>query len=285
MRLTRLNELVRGPETFEGSWALTRRHELQYRRQGREEEVILRGPIVGVEPNGLSFRVAGQSVDGDLLSRRLTLTGRWQADPENRLTFGVERQKGGRDWLKLEAGWEVGPGHQILVRLREEELKSGPKRTALLRFSGFWEVGEGRRLTYVLDRESGSAFRFRGAFQTGSILAKEGQIRYQLGAEAAGRGEVQTVTLFGKWKVSRRLDLAFEIPYRDGQAQGLDFEAAFSTDPDGNVAARLRTEGGRPVGVEVLFTREFLKGDAQLFARIRREVGETAVEGGVRLRW
>lgn len=286
MRLDRLNQLVLdGRKPVEGAWRLTRDHELQYRRRGGREEVVLSGPLAGAEPRGLSFRVEADSLDGDLVGKTLQLRGRWQADAENRLTFLAQRRAGKPDSLRLEGGWQLGPSHEILYRFEREELSRKGRAARLLRFSGYWDLGEEKQLTYVLDRASGSAFRFRGAFQTRSLLAKEGAIRYQLGAEVNGRRGARAVTLFGKWKFSRRLELSFEVPYAGGRARGIDFGTELNLDPKGNIACRLRTRAGEPLGVEVLFTRKFFRGDGELFARLRRAGGETAVEGGVRVRW
>lgn len=286
MRLNRLNQLVLdGRKPVDGTWRLARGNELQYRRRGGREEVVVSGPLVGASPRGLSFRVEADSLDGDLIGKTLQIHGRWQADDENRLTFLAERRSGRMDVLTLEGGWQVGPSQEILYRVEQEDLKRKRRTVRLLRFSGYWDLDEEKRLTYVLDRGSDSAFRFRGAFQTRSILAKEGAIRYQLGAEVDGRRRARTVTLFGKWKLSRRLELSFEVPYTGGRARGIDFGAELELDGQGNIACRLTTRRGEPLGVEVVFTRSFFKGDGELFARLRRSAEETVVEGGVRVRW
>lgn len=286
VRLNRLNQLVAGGQrVVDGTWRLTRDHELQYRRRGGREEVVLSGPLVGAERQGLSFRVEADSRDGDLVGKTLQLRGRWQADAENRLTFLAERRSGGPDALRLEGGWQIGPSQEILYRFEREDLKRKRRESRLLRFAGYWDIDEDRRLAYVLDRTSDSGFRFRGAFQTPSILAKEGAIRYQLGAEVDGGRRARTVTLFGKWKLSRRLELSFEVPYSGGRVRGIDFGAELGLDDKGNIACRLTTRHGEPLGVEVLFTRSFFKGDGELFARLRRSAEETSVEAGARLRW
>lgn len=285
MRLNSLNQLVRDGRVVDGIWRLSRDHEIQYRRRGGREKAVLSGPLAGAEARGLSFRVEADSLDGDLVGETLQLRGRWQADAENRLTFLAERRAGKPDALRLEGGWHLGPSHEILYRFEQEDLSRKSRATRLLRFSGYWDLDEDKRLTYVLDRASGSGFRFRGAFQTPSILAKEGAIRYQLGAEVNGGRRGRTVTLFGKWKLSRRLELSFEVPYAGGRARRIDFGAELGLDSKGNIACRLLTREGEPLGVEVLFTRSFFRGDGELFARLRRSAEETAVEGGVRVRW
>ncbi len=287
MRLNRLNQLVLdGRRPIDGIWRLTRGHELQYRRRGGREEVVVSGPLVSAGPSGIAVRVEASSLDGERVGETLELRGRWQADDRNRLAFLAHRRAGEADLLRLEGAWELDSRHQLLYRFDREDPGKRRREARLLRFAGRWDIGEDRQLTYVLDRSSDSSFRFRGAFQTASILAKEGAIRYQLGAELdGGRRRARTLTLFGKWKFSRRLGLSFEVPYAGGRVRGIDFGAELAVGPDGSLACRLLTRRGKPLGVELLFTRQFFRGDGELFARLRRSAEETAVEGGVRVRW
>ncbi len=285
MRLNRLNQIWDKNRWIDGYWKLSKEHDLQYRRRGAEEEAVLSGEIVATEPTGLAFRVEESRLEGDLVGRRLTLRGKWEADSRNRLRFVLDGQQGRHRWLTLEGGWEVGTDHEILYRLRRTPLKTKSREVHLLRFRGHWDVGSNRQLTYVLDADSDSAFRFRGTFQTPIILAKTNQIRYQVGVELEGRRAFRTITLFGKWKFSRNLELSFEVPYRDGKVRAMDFSAVFRMRPDGELSARLLTQEGRPLGVEVVFTRSFLRKQAEAFIRLRKLAEETAVEGGFRLRW
>ena len=287
MRLDRLNRLVLDGRVIEGRWKLTPRHELQYRRAGGAEELVATGELVSAEPLGLTFRFEKESLQEDTRRREFQLKGRWQADPRNRLTFLVEREEGKANILTLEGGWEVGPGNEIQYRFERTEQKKGARSLHRIRFDGFWEVGEDRRLAYVLEAGSNSAFRFRGAFQTDSIRQKQGLLRYQIGLEAEGRGKgpLQTVTLFGKWKLSRDLSLEFEIPYSSGFRRAISFGATYTWNRRTSVSARLTTPGGGPLGVELSLHQEFLQGRGEAFVRLRRSLKETAAEAGARVRW
>ena len=285
VRLNRLNQIIDRNRWVDGYWKLSKDHELQYRRRGPEEEVILSGQIVGTEPNGLVFRVDETRLEGDTASRQMTLRGKWEADSRNRLRFVLDGQQGLHRRLTFQGAWEVNEQHELLYQLQREREGKRERTIHLLRFEGHWDVGDDRRLTYLLDADSDSAFRFRGAFQTPVLLPKAEQIRYQVGIELEGKRRVlRTITLFGKWKFSKALELSFEVPYRHG-LHALDFSAIFHVRPDGEIAARLLTREGRPLGVEVIFTQQFLKKQAEAFVRLRKLAEETAVEGGVRLRW
>ncbi len=278
MRLTSLNQLIRDRQTLEGIWTLAPNHRIQYRRrrQGGEEEIVLTAEPVSPKATGLVIGIREESSDGEVAHRLLTLRGRWQADPHNRLTFLVERERGRHDELRFTGGWEIDDHHEIVYRYP----------SGFLTFQGYWDIAEDKRLTYLLDKASDSAFRFRGSFQTDSLLAKEGALRYQVGVELEGKTEVKTVTLFGKWKLSRGLGLQLEIPYRDGFKRSIRFEASYTTiDAKRSIVARLSTRAGEPLGVELLFTQAFFKADGEAFLRLKKSMEENRLEGGLRVRW
>ncbi len=284
MRVDRLNRLVRDGETLDGAWELASGHQLRYRRRGPEKEVILVGNLLSSGPNSLNFRLEESIRDEDVRRRELALRGRWQTDPSNRLTFWVERERGMEEALTLEGAWETGPGNEILYRFERSGSK-GSRSLHRIRFEGVWEIGEDRRLSYVMDAGSDSAFRFRGTFQTASLRQKQGAVRYQIGLQVEGKKRFQTVTLFGKWKLSRDLSLEFEIPYSGGFRRSLSFGAVYAWDSSASVSARLTTPAGKPLGVELSLHKEFLQGRGEAFVRLRRSLEETAAEAGVRVRW
>ncbi len=283
VRLTSLNQLIQARQRIRGTWKLGPNHELQYRRLGADESVVLKGELFAAEPTGLVFQITEQFQEGGFVDRLLTLQGRWQADAQNRLNFLVEREKGRNDRLTFQGAWEVGEGQQVLYRVQKDLRED--KEARLLRFQGYWGLSGSNQLAYVLDSSSDSSFRFRGAFQTFSVQAKKGQIRYQIGIELQGKSRLKTITLFGKWKLSRDLALDFELEYGDGLARAITFGAVYGIRPGGTVEARLIGRDGRPLGLEILFSQEFLKGQGEAFVRLRRSLEETAAEGGVRFRW
>ena len=285
MRLDRLNRLVHDGKVVEGVWEMGAGGEIRYRRRGSDEEVALTADLLSVDPNSLTFRLREDRQQEDVRSRQMSLRGRWKADDGNRLTFLVEREEGPQEVLTLEGGWEVGPKNEILYRFERTDLKRGSRSLQEIRFEGYWELGKERGLAYVLDADTGSAFRFRGAFQTASIRQKSGALRYQIGLEAEGKRRLQTVTLFGKWKLSRDLSLEFEVPYSGGFRRAISFGATYSWDGRTAVSARLTTPGGGPLGLELTLHREFLRGQGEAFVRLRRSLEGTAAEAGVRVRW
>ncbi|MBP9733613.1 MAG: hypothetical protein KBD07_04480, partial [Candidatus Omnitrophica bacterium] len=177
-------------------------------------------------------------------------------------------------------------------------------RVHQLVFRGAWELTQKNQITYVLEADTDSAFRFRGAFQTPSILAKSGEIRFVIGAEAAGKAAalrrrgagrtraagkgVQTVTFFGSWKFGRDFALKFELDEGPGRRKRVfKFGGDWTYLKGRTLSANLRNERGKQLGFELLWTRSFAlaRGDGEIFARIERTAAETAGEAGARLRW
>jgi hypothetical protein len=285
MKLNRYNDLNPDGRIVKGSWELLPNHEIGYRTDGLDEEFRLKAPIIAAEPDALVVAVTQRQNDQTLVTRTLKITGAWKADAKNRLVFEAERSVGKTDALIFRGAWKLNAGQEIVYTYQTEGRKAGPKRVHEILFRGYWEIAERRRLTYVLSADSDSAFRFRGAFQTDSILAKRGEIRFQIGVEVNGRPKRQTITLFGAWKIGRNFALSFELD-RPGAADSvLHFGGDFGLVGTGKIGVNLRSEKGQPLGVELVLTRDIFNGDGQLFARLVRTVEETRVEAGGRMRF
>ncbi|MCM8812191.1 MAG: hypothetical protein NC910_03965 [Candidatus Omnitrophica bacterium] len=285
VRVTQLNQLMAGRSAVEGNWSLTPRHEILYTRSGDREEAVLRGRLAGAEPDALLFLVSQTQEGQRTETRTVRLQGRWEADPLNRLAFLVEREEGRYDRLTLEGMWEVNDAHRLIYRSVSRPDSGKRSTVTTLTFQGVWDIDASKRLVYLLDADGTSGFRFRGAFQTPSILAKEGRIRYQVGIELNGKRRFQTVTLFGKWKFSRDLALEFEMDYGKGRKRSIRFGAAYEVGHRGFITARLMSREGRPLGVEVVFGLDQVSAGGRLFGRWRKSGKETTVEAGARWPW
>ena len=287
MTLASLNEFIRRRRFVEGRWRLTPGHELQYRGDRRAGVVRLRGTLIAAEPEGLVVSVAARHEDGTIVSRLVTLAGTWSANAKNQLQFEIERTKGRRNVLTFTGGWTVNDAQELTYTYAREDLKTRRLVTHTLVFRGRWDLSERHRLTYVLGGDSRSIFRFRGAFQTASILAKRGEIRYQMGVEVRGRWRIQTITLFGAWKLSRDLMLQFEIERTGGRRRpyAITFGGTYALDDTATIAVQLRSRQGERLGVEILFTRDVFGKDGQAFLRLARSLGDSRVEAGVTARF
>ncbi len=286
MKLTRLNELITGDgQMIKGVWELTPAHELRYRSEGGREEINLRASLVAPESNALVISVTEKQFDQEIVSGVLKLTGTWMLDPQNRIIFEVERESGLRDILTFDAGWKISGSNEIVYQYKETDLKTKKKEARELVFKGAWGISEQNRLTYFLSADSGASFRFRGAFQTKSILAKDGQIRYQAGVEIGGKRKIQTIALFGKWKVSRDFGLFFEIEYADGGKRTIFFGGEYSLKNDREIAVNLKSGQGEPLGVELILTQDIFGRDGEAFLRFQKSLEESRIEAGVSFKW
>ncbi len=288
-RLTRFNELIENGETLKGSWELLPNHELGYRASGRSEEIRYRMPIIAAEPDALVAAWTAAQDDQTVVTRTVKLTGRWKTDGQNRLVFEIERSAGRPNTLTFKSTWKLNDGHDIVYSWGG---RRGQRGTHELVFKGDWNIADRRHLIYSLGGDSDSAFRFRGAFQTPSILAKKGEMRFQVGAEASGRVRgrggrkgTQTVTLFGAWKVGRDLALSFELDRPGSRRSVLRFGGEFRVGAAGTLTVSLRSQSGKPLGTELVVTREIFSGNGELFVRVARDAAEKRVEAGGRIRW
>ena len=281
-----LNELRRKSRQVKGEWRLDDRHRLNYKSEDEGEEFELETSFVAAEPEALVFSITEKQENGKTVTGLAKLQGAWRANDQNQIEFEVTRQSGKNDVLTFTGRWKVGANHEIIYSYRTRPLKTRNSKLQALVFKGWWDITEKNRLTYLLEGESDSAFRFRGTFQTPSILAKKGELHYQLGVEAEGKQEkFQTITLFGKWKLSNALELSFEIEYPQGERREIRFGAEYALTRDFTVAAKLMNKEGDPLGVEVILTREFLEGHAQAFVRLKKSLAESAVEAGITIPW
>ena len=164
-------------------------------------------------------------------------------------------------------------------------LKKKRKLTHELAFDGHWDLSEKNRLVYFLGGSSESAFRFRGAFQTKSVFAKKGELRYQLGCEINGKRQFHELIFFGKWKVSRDLGLSFEMEAGRDKKRFLNFGAEYSFNGGKQIAATLKSYAGESLGLEVIFTNEVFGRDGQTFLRLQKSIEESRIEGGVSVRF
>jgi hypothetical protein len=285
MKLTRLNELIEDGEVVRGEWELDRNHEVRYRVKGASEEVKLKASLFEVKPEALVLAVTQRKEKHRVTTSLLKLTGTWRVDGKNRILFEVEKEAGKNDRLLFQGAWELGPHHEIIYSYETTRLKTKTQRTQTLVFKGYWDLSERHRLAFLIEGDTNSRLRFRGAFQTKSILAKAGEIRYSIGVELESRHEVRTVTLFGKWKISRDLELSFEMEYGGGEKRALTFGGAYHFNEDTSLEVRLKARDGKPLGVEVIFWRDFFGKNGQFFVRLRKTFEESAAEAGVRLRF
>jgi hypothetical protein len=131
-----------GPEArFEGRWRLDDEHNLEF-VLGRKKEgsagqgsLKLKGNIVSVDKDTLAFEIHSCDRGGNSHIRLIKLSGCWQADEANRLSFSVSGQP---DVLTLNGAWQVNKNQQITYKYES----AGRKIVQTLVFEGFWDIDE-----------------------------------------------------------------------------------------------------------------------------------------------
>jgi hypothetical protein len=285
MKPTRLDRWIDSANPTGGRWVLTPDHEIRYQSKNKEEQFRFKGAVVAAEPEALVLSVTSEQIDQNEAGRIVKLAGKWKVNAKNQIQFEVEKESGKNDILTFKGAWRVNQNNEIAYAYRKKALKSKKHLVQELVFDGFWDFSEKNRLIYRLSADSKSAFDFRGAFQTKSILAKTGELRYQIGVEIHGKPKTREIVLFGKWKLSRELELSFEVERQDGRPQAIVFGGEFSIGKDRRIAIGLRNRHGKPFGTEVVFTKDFFGKDGQVFVRLVNSLEESRIEGGVRFRW
>lgn len=272
---------------LDGVWRLSPRHELGMMLHPTQthdrQELFVRGSIVEATANALVVSLAQRQGDGRLGSQRVALSGRWQADERNRLTFLVAKSDGTEDRLVFDGAWEVNQRRQLVYRY--EQPSSGRRRAVrTLTLSGAWGVSTPARLAYRLSASDRSALLFEAAVQRADASA--GRLDYTVGVRlSTGRTIRRTVTLFGQWTLRRNLSVSFELASPDGRRRRLAFQGALGSSDRRQLTVRLSQPDGGPLGASVTFSRAFLKNDARWFARLQRDDGDTQLLGGLQVRF
>ena len=271
---------------LDGTWSLTPDHQLALTLRetdaSERHTLTLNSAVTDASANTLmvSLRRSGR----ERIAQQLALSGRWQADAHNRLTFLVAKADGDEDRLTLEGGWEVGRQHELRYRYQQHGLGRA-REEKTISFDGSWDITRANRLMYRVSGSDDSTFEFRASLQRPSLLARDGRIVYQVGVGIAGRRRRwQQVTLFGTWKLNRDLSVSFEVPYAGGRVQAIRFEGQARLSARDRIAVALQSSERRPLGLTITFTRD-LAPDASMFLQLRRDVEERAAVAGVRVRW
>ncbi len=275
--------------TLDGTWALTPNHDLaltlHHSSRQAPETVYLKGALVRADAHALVFALRQSERSDFSTAQRLTLSGRWSADADNRLSFSVEKADGEEDRLTLQGGWEVGAHHELIYRYRQRSTARRSRDEHTVMFDGAWDITSRDRLTYRFAGSSDSAFEFKASLQSPSLQARAGRLVYQAGVGVSGgRHVTQRVVLFGAWKLNKDRSVSFEIPYADGRREAMQFRGIWNLNERNQIAVDLLDRRKQPLGIAVTFSRQFSQ-DARWFVRLRKEGREAEALAGVQVRF
>jgi hypothetical protein len=281
-----------------GKWSLTQNHDLRFtldkwRRQTFGDQLTLQGDITDVKKNSFLFAITTRTKQGTTSIYTLKLEGSWQADRDNRLTFRVRRSRDEYDILTFDGIWEIGKNYQVIYKYEKTQLVRKQKKIHTLTFKGYWDIKDKSRISYVIDKNTNSAFNFSAgggsAFggRTSLGIFKDNYIKYELGIGLSRRPKPikRIITLFGSWKIKKTIGLVFEVGYGKKKIQAIVFGAeARLTDKD-TVLFRLRNDLNKGIGAELELSHRIIKGDGQAFLRLLKSKRESTILVGAGWRW
>jgi len=284
--------------TFTGTWELSSNYDLELileksKTQRPGERLIINAEIISAENNCLVFEAITRKLstrgqgEPDLYSfGLLKLSGTWQADEYNQLTFAVKKDVN-PDILTLQGAWQINRNQKITYTCERLDTRTKAKVSNTLEFEGFWEMGESERLRYILSGSSDSCFDFRLQLESKNLYPSRGVIKYRIGigVSTRNRPREKIISLFGTWKFSRALGLLFEMDYGEGSFRALEFGAEAALSSKDKFIFCLKDKRNLPLGLSVTFTHKFLKKhDAEAFIRLEELLGkEGRAEVGVRI--
>jgi len=274
---------------LKGKWSLTGDHELSLAmnklgRQTLGDKITLRAEILDVKANSILFAVTTKTKKNTKSTYILNLKGRWRADKNNRLSFWVKKEKGAYDILTFNGAWEINRRNEIIYQYERAELIRKRKRAHTLTFKGRWDIEDKLRISYVLNKDTNSAFRFK----TAAGVFKEGYIKYELGIGISGKSAPvrRAVVLFGRWKIKKGVGLLFEVEYENKKMRAIVFAAEAGLTNRDTILFKLKKDiENRDIGVNLEISRKTLKGDGEAFIRALKSGRESSIYAGTARRW
>jgi len=271
-----------------GNWSLTKKHDLRLTldKWGRKtfgDQITLKGDVIDVKKNTLLFALTTRGKDGTQSIYGLKLKGSWQADKNNRLTFRIKKERQPDDILILDGAWQINKRHQIIYRYEKVHLIRKHKKIHTLTFKGYWDIKDKTRISYVVDKATNSVFDFK----TSIGLFKSNYIKYKLGIGLSNRARPikRTIVLFGRWKITRRRGLSFELRYGKGKVRDIILGAKVFLSQRDTVIFKLRNSRDEDLGVTLQLQHKILKGESQVFLRLLKSRREATILAGAGWRW
>lgn len=238
---------------FSGKLSLDKKHNLvltldKWNNQCEGNRLALKVKLVDAKANEISFLVNSKVSEGRSLTYIMKLYGSWQADKSNRLTFGVEKDRGGTDNLTLSGVWEINKNNEIVYREGRD--------SQVITFKGYWDIAGKRRIKYVLDKRLDSGFNFKSSLGTLAPEGRETYLAFEVGIGVSNAKKLRRKIIFsGKWKISKGAEVILE------------------------------TSDAEEGGVTLRFTKEMFdrQGIAYIESIIRDK--ERFIGGGITFRW
>ncbi|OIO34593.1 MAG: hypothetical protein AUJ70_00760 [Candidatus Omnitrophica bacterium CG1_02_40_15] len=193
---------------FIGKYALDKNHNLvftlnKWNNQCEGNRLTLKAKIIDAKSNEIAFLINSKAGESKSLSYIMKLYGSWQADKYNRLTFGIERDRGDADSLVLSGAWEINKNNEIAYKYGKEHQD--------IIFRGSWDISERYRISYALDKKVNSGFNFKSSLGTVVLKGKEKSLAFDIGIGVSKSEKLHRKIIFsGTWKMAKGKELIFE---------------------------------------------------------------------------
>jgi len=175
----------------------------KWNNQCEGNKLVLNTKLIDAKNNEIALLVNSKVSENKNLTYVIKLYGSWQADKNNRLTFGAERDLGEIDNLTLSGAWEINKNNEIIYRRARD--------SQIITFRGHWDVADRCRLSYVLDKKTNSAFNFRSSVGTLAPKGKETYATFDIGIAMRGVKKLHRRIIFsGRLKMSKGKELVLE---------------------------------------------------------------------------
>lgn len=270
---------------FQGNWEIDKNHNLvfvlnKWGDQVAGNKLTLKGGIVNLGSNEIAFSIMTKEDAGEYSIYLLKLSGSWNVDSENKISFDVEREAK-IDRLKFSASWSLNK-NTLRYSYEKISVKSSIQNLTLC---GFWDIREKYRLNYCLDKALGEELEFKVSLGELIWQGKSCGLKYELGEGfKSGRGEKRNFVIFGKWKVKNGIGLIFEVEYENGLETVINFNALIELKGNYSLGIDLKNREGDGLGISLQVTRKFLK-SGEGFLRFLADSREKAIEVGTGFRW
>jgi hypothetical protein len=264
---------------FSGNWSLDEEHNLiltldKWNNQCEGDKLVLKGDLIDANSDELIFSfetkddgsVRSSAPNNDAQIYILKFSGAWQADQYNRLTFNVEKEKGGSDQLTLQGIWEINKQNEIIYTCTQKNI---------ITLKGYWDISQKNRLSYVLNKDLNSQFDFNVAFER----AQNESMSYTIGVGYTPKNK--SVTLSGQWKLDKNLGLLFEVAYADGRAERMVFGADCRLADGSLLELKLKNNRGEDLGIEASLDKRIFAGQGEAFIKALASKREIFIGAGV----
>ncbi|MEK6732523.1 MAG: hypothetical protein AABY55_02765 [Candidatus Omnitrophota bacterium] len=193
---------------FSGKYSLDKGHNLiftlnKWNNQCEGNRLSFKAKIMDARSNEIVFLANSKTGENKSLTYMMKLYGSWQADENNRLTFGVKRENDKTDSLTLFGGWQLNENNEIVYQYGGSD--------QVLTFKGYWDIKDKCRLRYLLDKKIGSGFNFRTSLGTLAAEGKEAYVTFDAGIGISKTEKLRRKIIFsGRWKIGKGKELILE---------------------------------------------------------------------------